>query len=99
MNDDYIMKIYGWMPKITNSNAELLVLALIYSFHEKGIECNMSNFEIAEWLNIARRSVQRSIKTLKAKGIIKVESNCSDEGTCLANTYCFVSKYIDEEVK
>lgn len=92
MHDDFTMNVYGWMVKVTNSPNELLVLALIYAYHEKGIECKFSYIDLAISLNMSKSSAQLSIKKLTDKGIIKVDSNFDENGGNLPNTYRFVSK-------
>lgn len=66
-------KVYGFMThQLMLEGKELLVFAMIYSFHEAGTRCSASVSYIAHRACASERSIERAIRSLESKGLITV---------------------------
>ena len=75
VNNDHFYVVRGWMINELNLKGnELEVYAIIYSFTQ-GVE--KQNFTgsaqyLADWTNSTLRGVQKTIKSLQEKGLLKI---------------------------
>lgn len=84
-------RIYTWMfAKVQSNNNDVILYAFIYSFHEKGLKAQFSLDKLASLLNMGKSTIQRGIKKLKEKNLIRIESVIEKDGGNGMNIYSIV---------
>ena len=82
-------KLYDWILAEFGASSEAVIIAIIYSFQENGIECKLSYSQYADILKITRPRAIEKIRRLIEAGYISVITNSTKTNTYFVNRQAF----------
>ena len=65
------LKVDKYLFSLGLDATEILIVAQILEYQNKGLECYISNETFAEWFGISESTIKRRMANLEAKNIIK----------------------------
>ena len=82
-------KLYDWILNEFGASGDAVLVSIIYSFEENGVECKLSYSQFAEILKITRPRAVERIQRLIAAGYISVITNSTKTNTYSVNRHSF----------
>ena len=83
-------KLYDWILNEFGASGDAVLVSIIYSFEESGVECRLSYSQFAEILKITRPRAIERIQRLIAAGYISVITNSTKTNIYSVNRHSFV---------
>lgn len=82
-------KLHDWILEEFGASGDAVIIAIIYSFEENGIECKLSYSQFADILKITRPRAIERIRRLIESGYISVITNRTHTNTYSVNRNAF----------